>query len=376
VRIAVSSVVLIAAACTLIFGNHPSRGTPLWPGARFTREDRDRAVRRGLDSMYAFSRSPHFREWGHDLIGALYSIFATSRDPELRAQAWGMGHERALAWRRGHTAVPPDASPDDLLNLIIGNDAAERLGVRDADFHARLRAAAARFTAIDYLGFDPAREAPPADLPKPCRRCGRQNPRGATVCSRCGAKLAMYNRYDLYQDALIDTYSAEIAGMPIGAHYGDVVKWLPAMRPWPAHQPGNDIDYYAGIYTVTHLVYTTNGYSQFLLSPACFPDEFAYLKANLTQAVADRDPETLGEYLDSLRSFGLDFDDPLIRAGFDYLLSVQNADGSWGEMNDPDAYGRYHPTWTAVDGLRDYRWSRVLPCTEPPGAAPAPAAAH
>ncbi|HEY2016923.1 MAG TPA: hypothetical protein VGH38_25640, partial [Bryobacteraceae bacterium] len=55
-------------------------------------------------------------------------------------------------------------------------------------------------------------------------------------------------------------------------------------------------------------------------------------------------------------------DDPHIRAGFDYLLSVQNPDGSWGDVKDPDPYGRYHPTWTSIDGLRDYRWTRVLPC--------------
>jgi hypothetical protein len=29
---------------------------------------------------------------------------------------------------------------------------------------------------------------------------------------------------------------------------------------------------------------------------------------------------------------------------------------------DPDPYARYHPAWTAIDGLRDYRWPQVLPC--------------
>jgi hypothetical protein len=48
-------------------------------------------------------------------------------------------------------------------------------------------------------------------------------------------------------------------------------------------------------------------------------------------------------------------------------LSVQNPDGSWGDMHDRDPYGRYHPTWTSIDGLRDYRWGRVLPC---PGLSP------
>jgi hypothetical protein len=228
--------------------------------------------------------------------------------------------------------------------------------------HTQLREAAAHFSVYDYLQFDPVKEPPPSDLPKQCEKCGHNNPRGVTVCTRCGARLEMHNRYDLYQDALINSYTGDRTGITLGAHYVDVLRLLPAMRPYPPRLPHNDEDYYAGVYTVTHLVYTYNDYSQFRLSPDCFPEEFAHLKANLRQAVAEKDPETMGEYLDSLQSFGLTFRDDLIRAGFDYLLSIQNRDGSWGDVKDPNPYGRYHPTWTVIDGLRDYRWTRVLPC--------------
>ena len=64
----------------------------------------------------------------------------------------------------------------------------------------------------------------------------------------------------------------------------------------------------------------------------------------------------MGEYLDTLRAFGLGFENRLIRSGFDFLLKTQNPDGSWGDMKDKDPYGRYHPTWTAIDGLREYAW--------------------
>jgi hypothetical protein len=118
------------------------------------------------------------------------------------------------------------------------------------------------------------------------------------------------------------------------------------------------------VYGATHLIYTYNDYSQFRVSQECFAPEFQHLHNNLEEAVVENDPETMGEYLDTLRAFGLGFEDKLIRAGFDFLLAAQNRDGSWGDIKDPDAYGRYHPTWTAIDGLRDYRWGRVLPCPD------------
>jgi hypothetical protein len=58
--------------------------------------------------------------------------------------------------------------------------------------------------------------------------------------------------------------------------------------------------------------------------------------------------------MDTLYSLGRDHNDPDIMAGVDFLLSCQNQDGSWGDMEDEDTYTRFHSTWTAVDGLREY----------------------
>ena len=71
-------------------------------------------------------------------------------------------------------------------------------------------------------------------------------------------------------------------------------------------------------------------------------------------SLALRDPELLGEYLDCLKAFGVPSDDALVRAGIDFLMAAQNRDGSWGHVQDSDIYQRYHSTWTAVDGLRDF----------------------
>ena len=199
---------------------------------------------RGLQFMYRYARQPDtFREWGHDLLSAFYNIAVTSGSAELRQVAWNMGRERALEWRRLHRSVPPDSDPTEVTDLIWGTDTAERLGVPDPRLREELRRAAARFTVIDYLGFNPAVEPPPTDLPEPCGKCGRRNARGATVCARCGSKLSIYNRYALFQDALIDTFACDQAGISLGAHYRDVLRWLPAMRPWPVREAGNSADY-------------------------------------------------------------------------------------------------------------------------------------
>ena len=69
----------------------------------------------------------------------------------------------------------------------------------------------------------------------------------------------------------------------------------------------------------------------------------------------------LGEFMDSLRAFGMTDSDEEIRAGMDYLLARQNADGSWGDTRERDIYKRYHPTWNAVAALSNYAWRAPAP---------------
>ena len=80
------------------------------------------------------------------------------------------------------------------------------------------------------------------------------------------------------------------------------------------------------------------------------------MKESLREAVGIDDAEMTGEIIDALKAFKLKDEHPLIRAGMDYLLACQNADGSWSDPRAPWIYARYHPTWTAIDGLRDHRW--------------------
>jgi hypothetical protein len=273
-----------------------------------------------------------------------------------------MGHERALEWRRRHAAVAPNSSPAGIVTLVIGSDSAAQLGVPGDEFKAELGRAAARFSANDYLRFDPGKEPPPSDVPDGCGRCGKVNPRGVKTCGKCGARLAMRSRYDVWCDALIVTHAGDHYGITLGSHLAEVVRWVPAMRPYVALGSTPDDEFYDVFYSVTHLVYTLNDYNKRLIAPRCLSPEYDFLRTSLVNAFTAGDPDVLGEYMDSMKAFGLTARDPLIRKGEEFLLSTQNPDGSWGDVREADIYQRYHPTWTAVDGLRDYRYQGYIAC--------------
>jgi hypothetical protein len=243
-------------------------------------------------------------------------------------------------------------------DYAFGSDAADSLGLMDAKLKLQIRRAAARFGARDFLLFDPRAEAPPADVPSDCKFDRAWNPRGTTLCRRCGRALKMRTRQDVWYDALITAYVGERYGVRLGASYGEVLGWLPKLRPHPG---AGTPEFYDAVYAVTHVVYTLNDYGQRRVPARLLPEEFAFLKSNLREAIADDDADMLGEFMDSLRAFGLNDGDAEIREGMEYLLAHQNPDGSWGDPNEKDIYHRYHPTWNAVAALSNYAWRGDAP---------------
>ncbi|HKS42066.1 MAG TPA: hypothetical protein VJX74_15730 [Blastocatellia bacterium] len=317
--------------------------------------ERRRAIERGMDFIYRVASDAQiFDDYGHDLLLFFNIIAQTAQDGRLRATARKMGRERARQWRRDYSALPSEMDADTVAHMVFGSSAADGLGVRNAAFKSGICRAARRFSAKDYFSFDPSTEPPPSDVPKYCD-CGESNSRGQTVCASCRKPLCMESRYSVWCVALARSFAGDRYGARLGARLADVIKWLPVMRPYRGRENGKNEDFNDSVYAVTHVVYTLNGYGVYNLSPVWLADEFEFLKANQQEAIALKDADMLGEFLDALQSFGLTDNDPLIRAGIDFLLSEQNADGSWGDKND-DAFNRYHATWTAIDGLREYRW--------------------
>jgi len=329
---------------------------PLWPGARYTRADKAQAVLRGLDFVYRTAKDPkNFAEYGSDYLWCLYTVGATTSDRELKARAGAMARERARGWRRIHPGVPENVDVDDISDLVFGALAADSLGLRNDRMKRDLRRAAGRFAPRDFLKFDPAKEPIPTDVPEACNWCSSHDTGTNVRCRKCmsepGPKM---DPYDVLTDAIIASYTGERYGVLLGGRLADVLKWVPRMRPYPKFEQATRQQYEAVAYAVTHIVYSLNDYTFSTLRPEWLPDEYAFLLGHLEQNIATNDAETMGEFLDTLMSFGLTTAHPLIRAGTEYLLSVQNPDGSWGDASDPDIYKRYHPTWTSVNGLMDY----------------------
>lgn len=108
----------------------------------------------------------------------------------------------------------------------------------------------------------------------------------------------------------------------------------------------HDQNYYA-----THVLLALNHYGQEPLKPSPTSDAVFFYLVNEYKTVRYRvdDLDLLCEYLYCFRQFapkGVTF----INEGEQYILSLQNPDGSWGTEEDfeGDPYDQLHPTWTAI----------------------------
>jgi len=352
------STLIAAAAAPVLTPSAVAAPRPLWPSARYTVEQRDRAIRRGLRVIYRLARvRKNFTEYGDDMLWCFYTLSTTAADPWLKRTAWAMGQERARQWRRDNPRVPVNANADKVASLVFGTYAADCLEVRDEAMKPALTEAASRFSAIDFLKFDPAKGAIPDDIRASCEEDAPTNSRAALKRGDCTQPPDIMSPFELLTDALVTAYSGERYGVRLGASLAEVTALLPRLRPYRPDGNRKNTTFIDVTYAVTHVIYTLNDYGKYRLRPEWLPAEFAFLKDNLMRAIKENDPETVGEFLDSLKAFGMTAQHRLIRTGMAFILKTQHADGSWGDRDDEDAYTPYHSTWTAINGLMDYAWA-------------------
>jgi hypothetical protein len=252
--------------------------------------------------------------------------------------------------------LPSQPDADTVSEFVHACGALERLGVRFARLKRRLRAVSRRFSTTEYLWFDPHREPPPADVPE-CCGCGMMSPRRKRRCANpdCGEALVPMSRMRVWTLALTSVFCGDRNGVPFGVTYEEMIRWLPRMRRYRDPKRGVE-GFYDSAYAISHVVYTLNDYGVWLLDPRLLPHEFEFLVDYLPSALAVGDPDMVGEFTDSLRAFGLDNEDAAIEAGVEFLIQSQNRNGSWGPIVAGAEYPRFHATWAALDGLRDFAW--------------------
>jgi len=315
-----------------------------------------RAVRKALHLLHAIAqRESTFAEYAGHLLLAFRQIGTTSRSAAIRRPALEMGRECAARWKERWPETRRQLSGNNVLDQVIASYAAQRLGIVAEDIRADVRRVVAACTTRELLFFDPSIEEPPDDVPEDCE-CGCTNARGRRRCGTCGQHLSARSRWSLWYYALTSTYFCERNDVPLRVRLVDVVHQLARLRPYPTPDAP---DYYEGIYAITHLVYTLNGYGCSRLSRRLLREEYRFLKVAMRWALAQKEADTIGEIIDSLLALGLDESDELLVAGRAFLLETQCDDGGWGDEGG-DEYAYFHTVWTAIDGLRDYSWRGTM----------------
>src|SRR5215470_14225685 len=151
-----------ASALSRFVPRFAGRPRPLWFGSRYTDQDRNMAVERGLRFISNAASDPrHFTEWGHDLMWCFYTIARTAKNAGLREMAHCIGRDRALEWRL-RFIEPPVNDVDDLTSFVFGTDIADKLlGNCNRALKREIQEAVDGFSVVDFLGFDPRHEPPP-----------------------------------------------------------------------------------------------------------------------------------------------------------------------------------------------------------------------
>jgi len=319
---------------------------------------RARAIDRGMSFIEGLSRRRGgLEQFGSGLLYCCSFMAATARDPGLQSRASALTVDAFRAWTEQRSQGLYDGTAASVTTAAQAFDAASRIGFTYPHVRRALRKLALEHEVDEYFSYDPRVEPPPANVPEICE-CGESNLRGAKKCTQCGARLEMVPAMRVWYLSFTSAYCGSRFGVPLRMRYEDVMEWLPTMRKYRTPKQG-DVAFHDSVYCITHIVYTLNDYGRFLLSPAWLPQEYEFLATHWATPIENNDPDMAGEFIDSLRAFGLTENEPAIRYAMEYLIDSQHTDGSWGLKEGKIDYRRFHATWAAMDGLREFNWTRA-----------------
>ena len=286
-----------------------------------------------------------------DAVSCFGLVRHTTRDPIVTGMALAAGKPLAHRWLSLSAGTPLTGNPDQALEWAQGILSCDLLGVRDRNFERRAASQMHQTGTTELLGFDPAAEAPPTNVPQPCRY-GHRIGRGHRICGRCRRKLRMENRYWLWHYGLVAAHTYASFGLR-RRMFSDVVRWIDIMRPYPPASDYGSDDHFESLYAVAHLVFALADYGRLRVLPRGLEPEIAHLVDSLEPAVSRNHWNSVGEIVSALRWLG-EGRRREVRDACDELLVGQRGDGCWidGQIDDPT---RWHATWAVVDALRAYR---------------------
>jgi len=301
------------------------RPAPLWSGSAYQREDLENALVAGMH--WLLSRALQADPFAlSDYLQVFLILSHSARDPVFRSLGATVGPRLARRYLR--LAPPPRAglSASKLFDQAAAQHFVERFGVRVPPARRKALAAALRKS--------------------PRRKLTTLDPKAV----KAGPLL----------DALVDLYFPHKLGLPSPHPYAELVslarRFRFRIRPFETLRHLENRTYLA-----THLIYVLSDFSRYRLRPAHVQRALDFIRQVAPRYLVAEDVETLGELADALKITGAGYDDPLLQQMLSYLLKKQNNDGSWGPMKARSAYERYHTTWTAFNGLLEYRFNGTGP---------------
>ncbi|MEN8150790.1 MAG: hypothetical protein ABFS86_13285, partial [Planctomycetota bacterium] len=292
---------------------------------------RDRAVLDGMAWMEEFiGRGSHLEELQTDPAFLFLELAETAGREEVRRRALAVARRFAGPTAARFLALDEPLGPGETVDLIELLPEADALGLDVGPLRERALAALARhrgFAALYGVALDGLADASSAE--------------------RFDVAMSVYS---LAKAEAV--FGEEFRVEPGIREVLDVLGEVPLVS-----AEGDRFAFREDAYLATHVAYLLNHYNRLRLDRADAPWVVTYLRANFRAVLEAGDVELVGEFLDVFRTLGgTEENDGDIRAGTEFLLSVQNPDGSWGSpAGTEDVYDALHLTWCAVCGLCERR---------------------
>ncbi len=311
---------VLRAQLARLHGRTPPR-RPLWKGSSFTRTDRDNELAAGL--YWLLHRALRANAFDlSDYLQVFLILSYSARDPALRSLGKTVGP--VLSRRYLRRAPRPRAShtAEQLFDHAAGLFFTRRFGVKASAAYVRAVRTAFQGASRRKL-LTLKRKAPTA----------RQ-----------------------LLDGLVDLYFPARLGLPTPMPYAKLL--ARARRFKFRYGSGENLKTLEDrTYLATHLIYVLSAFNHDALRTRDVAGIVAFLRRVALDYLVAGDVETLGEIADCLKITGHDLRDSLLRRIVTMILRKQNPDGSWGDPAARNEYDRYHTTWTAFNGLLEYRFN-------------------